>query len=132
LLLAGAARADSAAQPREQRPLSGQARQEVIELRELDLQLAFAAQGAAREDVENKLRAIEDLEIEGALQVAKLGGREVVVEDDEVGAERARLATNFLHLAPADQGCGIGSRRALQCHTHNFGTRADGEFAKLL
>ena len=58
---AGAARADAAAEPRQRVAGADQPRQQVFQLRELDLQLAFARPRAAREDVENQLRAIDDL-----------------------------------------------------------------------
>ena len=47
-----------------------QARQQVLQLRELDLQLAFARPRAPREDVEDELRAIDDLALEALLEVA--------------------------------------------------------------
>ena len=40
-----------------------EARQRVLELRELDLELAVAALGALGEDVEDELRAVDDLEV---------------------------------------------------------------------
>jgi hypothetical protein len=42
----------------------------MLELRELDLQLAFARAGSLRENVENQRRAVEDLALERLLQVA--------------------------------------------------------------
>ena len=83
---AGAAGADAAAQPRQRVARSDQPRHQVLELRELDLQLAFARPRAAREDVENELRAIDDLAIERVLEVAQLRRRQLVVEDDDVDA----------------------------------------------
>ncbi len=51
-------------------------------MRQLDLQPAFAAPGALREDVENELRAIEHLARKEVLQVAALRRRKFVVEND--------------------------------------------------
>ncbi len=56
-------------------------------MRQLDLQLAFTSPGAAGKDVENELRAVDDPAIERVLEVALLGGREVVVDDHEVDVE---------------------------------------------
>ena len=53
--------ADAAAEPRERAAGADQARQQVLELRQLDLQLAFARARAPGEDVEDELRAIDDL-----------------------------------------------------------------------
>ena len=61
---AGAARADAAAQPRQPAPDADQPRQQIFELRELDLQLAFARARAPGEDVEDQLRAIDHLAVE--------------------------------------------------------------------
>ena len=62
--LAGPSRADAAAEPRERGTGPDQPRQQVLELRELDLQLPLAGAGPAREDVEDQLRAIDDLAID--------------------------------------------------------------------
>ena len=64
LRFAGAARADAAAETRQRGAGSGEPRQQVVELRQLDLPLAFARARAARKDVEDQLRAIDDLAIE--------------------------------------------------------------------
>ena len=64
-----------------------QPRQQVLQLRELDLQLAFARPRAPREDVEDQLRAIDDLAVERLLEVAQLRRRQLVVEDDDVDVE---------------------------------------------
>src|SRR5205807_6578213 len=80
--LAGSARADSAAEAREGVAGAGEPRQQVFQLGELDLQLAFARAGATGEDVEDQLRAIDDLAAHLFLDVAKLRRRQLVVEDD--------------------------------------------------
>ena len=58
----GPARADTAAQPRQREAGPGQPRQQVLELGEFDLPLAFARLRTPREDVENQLRPVDGLE----------------------------------------------------------------------
>src|SRR5262245_9017966 len=67
---AGTAGADSAAEARHLDAASGEPRQAVIQLREFDLQAAFASAGTRREDVENELCAVDDLGIQRFLEVA--------------------------------------------------------------
>ena len=59
-----AAHADAARLPRQVAPEPRQARQQMLKLREFDLQFAFARPGALREDVENQRRAVEDFAVE--------------------------------------------------------------------
>ncbi len=64
--------------------MPAQPRQQVLHLRELDLELALAARRVQREDVEDERRAVDDLRLgNGVLEVGLLRRREVVVEDDE-------------------------------------------------
>ena len=63
-------------------PHSRQARQQILQLRQLDLQPAFAAASALRENVENQLGAIEHLAREQIFQIASLRRRKFVVEND--------------------------------------------------
>ena len=79
-----AAHADAALLPRQVAPEPRQARQQMLELRQFDLQLAFARAGALGEDVEDERRAVENLAVENLLQVAALRGGKFVVEDDRV------------------------------------------------
>ena len=73
-LFPGAARADAAAETRHLRAMAGQPRQQVIQLREFDLQLAFARAGAAGKNIQDELRAVDDFAIERAFEVALLVG----------------------------------------------------------
>ena len=66
-------------------PDADEPRQQVFQLRELDLQLAFARPRAAREDVEDELRAIDDLAADRFFDLPQLRRRQLVVEDDDVG-----------------------------------------------
>jgi hypothetical protein len=72
--LAGTERADPAARPRQRVARADEPRHEVLELRELDLQLAFAGARAPREDIENELRAVDHPPIERRFEVAQLRG----------------------------------------------------------
>ena len=86
-------------------------RQQVLQLRELDLQLAFARPGAAREDVEDQLRAVDDLAAERLLEVAQLRRAQLVVEDDDVDAQlvaRRRASALTLPLPRNVAGSGLG------------------------
>ena len=74
LRLAGAARADAAAEPLEVRPLAAQARQDVLVLRQLDLQPALPRPRVLREDVEDQRGAVEHLHVQRLLEVALLRG----------------------------------------------------------
>ena len=69
----GPAGSDAAAQAGHRRAMSGQARQQVVELREFDLQLAFPGPRAAGEDIEDQLGAVEDFTVERLFEIALLG-----------------------------------------------------------
>ena len=86
LRLAGAARADAAAEALEVLPHAAHARQVVLELRELDLELALGAHGVLGEDVEDQLRPVDDARLERVLEVALLRGLELVVDDQRLSA----------------------------------------------
>ena len=102
--LARTARADAARLALQVLPHAGEPRQRVLELRQLHLQPRLARARAAGEDVEDQLRAIHHLAPERLLEVAHLGGREVVVEDDHVGIQRFDPRLDLLELALADEG----------------------------
>ena len=96
---AGAARADAAAELRHGFAAAGQPRQHVLELRQLHLQLALAGAGVAGKNVEDELGAVEHAARQRGLEVAKLCGRKVVIEEDQVGLGGGGYAGNLLNLA---------------------------------
>src|SRR5256885_8529327 len=69
---AGATAATLAAEARHRRSLSAQAGQHVIQLRQFDLQLAFAAPRMTRENIENQLGAVDHPTFGGFLDVSLL------------------------------------------------------------
>ncbi len=81
LRLARAARADAAAEPLEVLPHAAHAREVVLELRELDLQLALRADRVLREDVEDQLRAVDDARLQRVLERPLLRRLEFVVDE---------------------------------------------------
>ena len=104
-----AAHADAARLPRQVAPEPRQARQQMLELRQLDLQLAFARAGALGEDVENQRRAVQDFAVENLFEVAALRGRQFVVENDGVHVLAPAKFGEFLRLALADERGGAGA-----------------------
>ncbi len=84
LALAGAAGPDPAAGTRQVGPHPGQAREVILERRQLDLEPPSRVFGVAGEDVDDQRRAIEDLAVEQLLEAALLVGAELVVDDEQV------------------------------------------------
>ena len=105
-LALGAVRAAAAeaALAAEVRPFALQARQRVVGLRQLNLQARLVGAGMDGEDAEDDLLAVDDGESGERLPVALLGGREEVVEDDDVGAGLLGEACELLGLAFAELG----------------------------
>src|SRR5262245_38024676 len=83
LRLARSARADAATQPLEVAPLADEARQQVCELRQLDLQLPLGRARTLREDVQDQRGTVDDLDAERLGDVALLDGRERIVGNEE-------------------------------------------------
>ena len=121
---AGSAGADAAAEPRQRGARAREPRQQVLELRQLDLPLAFARSRAPREDVEDELRAIDHLAIDALFDVTELCRRQLVVEDHEVGSDARTFGRELVELAAADERRGIG-RGPLLNHREDDG-RAGG------
>src|SRR5690606_9784636 len=129
---AGAARADLTARLAAHRVApAAQARQQVLELRELDLRLALAGLRVLREDVEDHGRAVDDLDLDDVLERAPLAGRELGVCDDGVGALRDDDLAELFRLAAPDVRRGAGVRAALQHAVEHDGTRRLGKRREL-
>src|SRR5260221_14145795 len=87
--LTGAASADAAPQPGKQDAAPGQAREHVVELRQLHLETALPGAGPTGEDVEDELGAVHRLAPERFFAVALLGRRELVAEPQHAGLDLA-------------------------------------------
>jgi hypothetical protein len=103
-----------------------QPREKILELGELDLPFAFTGAGPPREDIENQLRAIDDLAVEPLLELSELGWRQLVVEDDEVDTGFRARCRQRGRLAAADIRSGIRLGPVLHHPKHDDGPRAFG------
>ena len=96
------------------RPHTGQARQQVLILRQFHLQLALARLGALGKDVEDQARAVEHAHAELLLQHAHLRRGELVVKHREVAVVGENELFELRHLALAEEGARVGCGLVLQ------------------
>ena len=130
-LLARAARADSAGLPGKLFRASGEARQHVIQLRELDLQLPFAAARVARKNIQDQLRAVNHAAFGALFEVAQLRRRKIAVKHDQRRVVQMRFDFHFLDLAAPDHGGGIDLVAHLKNAAGNLRARAASQLRQL-
>src|SRR5262249_59066752 len=104
LRLARPARADAAAEALEVLPHPAHARQVVLELRELDLELPLGAHGVLGEDVEDQLRPVDHARLQVVLEEALLRRVELVVDEEALGLAVGERGLQLFELALADVG----------------------------
>jgi hypothetical protein len=75
----------------------------ILQVSKLDLQRAFARVGALTENLEDKAGAVQYLGPPGLLQVPLLDGRELGIDDDELGVFLRHQFAERVHLAFAEQ-----------------------------
>ena len=131
LALAGAPRPHPAAEALEVLPEAAHAREVVLELRQLDLELALGADGVLGEDVEDQLRAVDYPRLQRILELALLHRRELVVDDQRLGARALERLLQLLELALADVGARIGPLAVLDELGHRLDARGARELAQL-
>jgi hypothetical protein len=85
------------------RPSAHEPRRHVLQLRELDLQLAFMGARALREDVEDQSRAIDDAALGELFEIAFLHGAQRAVDQDQIRIERLALLGELRGFAGADE-----------------------------
>jgi hypothetical protein len=66
-----------------------------------------------REDVEDQLRTIDDPRLESVLELALLHGRELIVDEQRLGARAAECLLELDELPLADVGARVRLRRPL-------------------
>ena len=70
-------------------PRSNQPALLIFEMRQLDLQRAFPRARAPPENLENQPGAVDDLGVEGTLEIALLPRRQLGIDDDECDSRSA-------------------------------------------
>jgi len=75
----------------------------VLQLRKLNLQLAFVRAGALREDIENETGAIDDAALGEFFEIAFLYRAQRAIDQDQIGVERLALQRELFGLAGADE-----------------------------
>ena len=89
-------------------PQAAQAGEVVLELGELDLELALGRVGVVGEDVEDHGRPVHHRDAELGLEVPLLARSQLVVAGDQVRVPGRDLALQLVDLAPAEVAVGVG------------------------
>jgi hypothetical protein len=112
--------------------MSGEAGQQIIELRQLHLKPALARPGARREEIEDELGAVEDFGAEPVFEVSLLSGSQVAVEQDGVGCGGFDRSFDFGDFAGADESGGFGSVADLEDAVYDLGAGAGSKLRQFL
>ena len=123
--------ADATAEPFQVLPLTGEPREEVFVLGELDLESALAGAGPGGEDVQDKGGAVDDLDLEPVFKHSLLGGRKLVVNYDGAVVEFTFESLDLFDLAFAEVGLD-GPGELLGNDSHHLCAGAFGELVKFV
>ncbi|MNV51133.1 hypothetical protein D3C71_1431720 [compost metagenome] len=130
--LAGPAHPDTAALTFQVAPHAREARGQMLQLRQLHLQLALMALCAQRKDIQDECDTVDHPQIEGALEVALLGGRQGLIEQDDIGQQRLRHRDALVGLAGTDEEFGVGAIAPSGQGADDFRARALGQHGEFL
>src|SRR5262249_44158672 len=112
---------------RQMRPLAGEARREIAELRDLDFQLALQRARALCEKIEDELAAIDDAQVHILFEISRLRGAQRIIENRQVGALAMRNILDLGSLALADEGSRVGRLEFLRDGIDDLGAGGLGE-----
>ena len=115
-------------------PETAHARQVVLELCELDLELSLRCDSVLGEDVEDQLRPVDHPRLESVLQLALLHRRELVVDEKRFGAGAPERLLQLHQLSLAYVGARLRSGCALHQVAHGLdpgGARELAQFVEL-
>ncbi len=85
-----------------------------------------------REDVEDQLGAIDHAQVEPLAEVARLGGRQVLIEDHEVHVVVEGAHHQVLEPPRSEQELRVDAFAVLSDHLHHLDTRRARELLELL
>ena len=132
LRFAGSAQPDATADAREVRPHPRQTREQILELRQLDLELGFVTARARRENVENNLGAIHDAHAEILLELDALDGSQRLVEQHQGRTRRRQLILERFDFALAEVEVGRRGVDALDGFADDLSAGGVGEALQLV
>ena len=116
----------------EVRPQAGQSGEHIAILSQLDLRLGVGRGSSGGEDIKDEAGAVKDLDLQSLLNVAKLLGAELVVEDHDTDLVLLDEEADFLQLTLTDEGDGVGLIKALGEATYGSHTSCGGEEVQLV
>src|SRR5262249_16689691 len=111
-------------------PEPGQPREQMLQLRQFNLQLSLFCPGALSKNVEDQRSPIENLAVKYPFEIAALGGRKFVVEDDGVDIRAAAMLGEFVRFAFADESRGTRRDHSLQAIPDDLSSSGGGQFGK--
>jgi hypothetical protein len=112
-------------------PHAAHAREVVLELRQLDLELALRAPRVLGEDVEDQLRPVDDSRGERVLELPLLGRSELVVDEQRLGPGLLERARELAQLSLADVAALIRPRALLDDLADRLDARGSRQLAEL-
>jgi len=127
-----AAHPDAAFLPRQVAPKPSQPRQQMLQLRQFNLQFPLSCAGALRKNIKNQRGPIQDFAIEHPLQIAALGRRKFVVKDNRVHIRKAAMLGKFVSLTFANESGRARRNHPLQTISDDLPTSGGGQFGKFL
>ena len=106
-------------------------REVVLELRQLDLELALGAARVLGEDVEDQLRAVDHARLEQVLEPPLLARDELVVDEQRLGVRIRECTLQLVELSLADVRGRIGTHPRLHERRDGIDARRPGQLADL-
>jgi len=126
------AHADAAFLAGQVAPKAGQPGQQMLKLGEFDLELAFFGAGALGENIEDQRCSIEDFAVKDSFQIAALGWRKFIVENDGIDIGAPAVLGEFVGFAFADESRGAGRGHTLQAISYDLTASSGCQFGKFL
>ncbi len=94
------------------------------------MQPALGGARAPRKNIEDQLRAVDDLDVNSAFKVPLLRGRKLVVDNQNIRLVRFREILQLLDLAITKQRGRVGRRPNLKYFSHDLRAGAGSQFGQ--
>jgi hypothetical protein len=127
-----AAHSNAAFLSRQVAPEPRQPWQQMLQLRQFNLQFALFRAGPLRKDIKDQRSPIQDFAVEYPFQIAALGRRKFVVEDHCVDIRPAAMLGEFVSLAFANESRRAGCNHTLQAISDDLPASGGSQFGKFL